>query len=204
MRQGESVKERVGEDRELVEALLREDPNAADLLVDRHGARIYRVVRRFLDDQRDAEEITQDVLLTIIRDIRTFKGAAAFSSWVYRIAANAAYGKLRARRARPEVSIEPFLPVFDGEGRHAQPVSDWSRELDDPVVAGETRTTIEASIGQLPEEYRAVILLHDVEGLPNEEAAAILGVSVTAVKSRLHRARLVLRKKLGHVFSPTR
>lgn len=198
------MKQEVGEDRELVQALWREDPNAADLLVDRHGARIYRVASRFLDDPRDAEEITQDVLLTIIREIRTFKGEAAFSSWVYRIAANAAYAKLRARRTHQEVPLEPFLPVFDSEGRHAQPISDWSRELDDPAVAAETKAAIERSLSQLQEEYRVVILLRDVEGLPNEQVAEILGLTLAAVKSRVHRARLFLRKKLGPVCSPNR
>ena len=198
------MRERASEDQDLVQGLLREEPGAADLLVDRHGARIYRVARRFLDDQRDAEEITQDIVVTIIRQIRTFKGEAAFSSWIYRIAANAAYCRLRSRRARPEVSLEPFLPVFDADGRHAQPVSDWSREPDDPAVAGELTSAIERSLGELPAEYRAVIVLHDVEGLPNEEVAGILGLTVAAVKSRVHRARLFLRTKLGPVFSPSR
>jgi RNA polymerase sigma-70 factor (ECF subfamily) len=192
------------QDHELVQALLRRDPKAADQLVDRHGARIHRVARRFLADPRDAEEVTQDVLLTIIREIQTFKGEAAFSSWAYRITANAAYGKLRARRTRPEVSLEPFLPVFDGEGRYAQPVSDWSRDLDDPAVAGEAKAAIEQSLSRLSPEYRTVIVLHDVEGLPNEEVAAILGLTVGAVKSRLHRARLFLRKRLSAIFSPGR
>ncbi len=198
------MRERAGEDHDLLEALLREEPDAAGLLVDRHGARIYRVARRFLDDPRDAEEVTQDVLVTAMREIRTFKGEAALSSWIYRIAANAAYGKWRRRRARSEVSLEPFLPVFDADGRHAQPVSDWSREPDDAAMAGELKAAIERSLAELPAEYRAVILLHDVEGLPNEEVAGVLGLTVAAVKSRVHRARLFLRKKLGPVFSPRR
>jgi RNA polymerase sigma-70 factor (ECF subfamily) len=197
-------KEGAFEDQKLVEALQRGEPSAAEALVDRYGGWIHRVARRLLNDPRDAEEVTQDVLLTVVRKIRTFKGEAAFSSWLYRIAANAAYQRLRAKRARPEVSLEPFLPVFDDEGRYIEPVVDWSSKLNDPAVAGETRAAIERSLSRLPEEYRVVILLHDVEELPNEEVAATLGLTVAAVKSRIHRARLFLRQELAHLFSPGR
>ena len=172
--------------------------------MDRYGGWIHRVARRLLNDPRDAEEVTQDVLLTVVRKIQTFKGEAAFSSWLYRIAANAAYQRLRAKRSRQEVSLEPFLPVFDDEGRYIEPVVDWSSKLNDPAVAGETRAAIERSLSRLPEEYRVVILLHDVEELPNEEVAATLGLTVAAVKSRVHRARLFLRQELAHLFSPGR
>ncbi len=196
--------ERTQGDERLVEALRRGEEGAVETLVDRYAGWIHRVARRLLNDPRDAEEVVQDVLLTVVRKIHTFKAEAAFSSWLYRIAANAAYQRLRAKRARPEVSLEPFLPVFDDEGRHAQRVVDWSHQLDDPAVAGEVRAAIERSLSRLPEEYRVVILLHDVEGLPNEEVAAALGLSVAAVKSRVHRARLFLRQELAHLFPPGR
>ena len=197
-------KEGAFEDQKLVEALQRGEPGAVEALLDRFGSWIYRVARRLLNDPRDVEEVTQDVVLTVVRKIQTFRGEAAFSSWLYRIAANAAYERLRAKRSRQEVSLEPFLPVFDDEGRYAQPVADWSRQLDDPAVAGETRAAIEQSLSRLPEEYRVVIQLHDVEELPNEEVAATLGLTVAAVKSRVHRARLFLRQELAHLFSPGR
>lgn len=197
-------KEGTFEDQKLVEALHRGEPGAAEALLDRYGGWIYRVARRLLNDPRDVEEVTQDVLLTVVRKIQTFKGEAAFSSWLYRIAANAAYQRLRAKRARPEVSLEPFLPVFDDEGRYIERVVDWSSKLNDPAVAGETRAAIERSLSRLPEEYRVVIQLHDVEELPNEEVAATLGLTVAAVKSRVHRARLFLRQELAHLFSPGR
>ena len=191
-------------DEQLVEALRRGEEGAVEALVDRYAGWIHGVTRRLLNDPRDAEEVTQDVLLTVVRKIQTFKGEAAFSSWLYRIAANAAYQRLRAKRVRQEVSLEPFLSVFDDEGRYVQPVVDWSRQLDDPAVAGEVRAAIERSLTRLPEEHRVIVLLHDVEGLSNEDVAAALGLSVPAVKSRLHRARLFLRQELAHLFSTGR
>jgi len=191
-------------DRQLVAALQRGDDGAVEALVDRYAGWVQAVARRLLNDPRDAEEVTQDVLLTAVRKIQTFKGEAAFSSWLYRIAANAAYHRLKVRHRRQEVSLEPFLPVFDDEGRYAQPVVDWSDQLDDPALAGEVRAAIERSLSRLPEEYRVVIMLHDMEGLPNEEVAAVLGLTVAVVKSRVHRARLFLRQELAHLFSPGR
>jgi RNA polymerase sigma-70 factor, ECF subfamily len=191
-------------DEGLVDGLRRDEPSAVDALVDRYGAWIHRVAARFLNDPRDAEEVTQDVLLTVVQKIGTFKGEAAFSSWVYRIAANAAYHRLRAKRARPEVAIDSLLPVFDEEGQHARPVVDWSTELTDPAAAREAREALERAIHTLPEEYRVVLVLRDVEELTNEEVAAVLGLSVAAVKSRLHRARLAVRQQVTSLFAPPR
>lgn len=192
------------DDRELVEALQRGEQGAVETLVDRYGGWIYRVARRLLGDPRDAEEVTQDVLLIVVQKVQTFRGEAAFSSWLYRIAANAAYQRLRSRRARAEVPLEPFLPVFDDDGRLAEPVADWSAQLEDPAVAAEARAALERAIAHLPDDYRVVILLRDVEELPNEEVADVLGLSVAAVKSSLHRARLVLRRELAGLWSPAR
>ena len=189
-------------DDELVEALRGGDERAVEVLVDRYGGWIHRVARRFLSDARDAEEIVQDVLLIVVQKIQTFKGESAFSSWLYRVTVNAAYGRLRARRSRPEVSLEPLLPAFDEAGRHARPIADWSAQLGDPAVAREARAAIETSLNRLPEEYRIVIVLRDVEGLSNEEVAATLGLSIPAVKSRLHRGRLVLRHALARLLAP--
>lgn len=188
-------------DEELVAGLLRGEARAVEVLVDRYGGWIHRLASRLLADTRDAEEVTQDVLMTVVQKIGTFKREAAFSSWLYRIAVNATYERLRSRRSRPEVSIEPLLPVFDQEGRHVAPVLDWSKQVEDPAVADELRSALERGISQLTEEYRIVLLLRDVEGLTNEEVADALGLTVAAVKSRLHRARLALRPQLAQLFS---
>lgn len=191
------------DDQGLVDALRAGDANAVEVLVQRYGAWIYRVAARVLGDRRDAEEVTQNVLMTVVDKIGTFKGESKLSSWLYRIAANAAYDHARARRARvDDVSLDAVLPVFDEMGRHVEPVADWSRELEDPAVAGEVRAALEQAIGNLPEDYRVVLVLRDVEELTAEEVADALGLSVAAVKSRLHRARLSLRKALTELLSP--
>ncbi len=195
---------RCGDDRSLIDGLQRGQADAVEALVECYGGLIHRVASRMLRDPRDAEEIAQDVLLTVVQKIGTFRGEAAFSSWLYRITANAAYGRLRGRRERAEVSLEPLFPVFDDEGRHVQPVADWSSRLDDPAVQAETRAALSRAIARLPEDSRVVVLLRDVEGLSSEEVAEALGLSVAAVKSRLHRARLFLRRQLAHLFTVKR
>lgn len=190
------------DDRELVESLRRAEPGAVEALVDRYAGWIYRVAARVLGDRRDAEEVTQDVLMTVVRKIGTFKGESKLSSWLYRIAANAAYERARGRGRRTEVSLEAVLPVFDAEGRHVHPVVDWSREWEDPAVAGEMREVLERAISELPEDYRVVLVLRDVEGVSNEEVARALGLTVAAVNSRLHRARLFVRQQVGSVVAP--
>ncbi len=190
------------DDRGLVEGLRRRETSAVEALVDRYAGWIYRVATRVLGDRRDAEEVTQDVLMTVVGKIGTLKGEAAFSSWLYRIAANAAYERARGRRRRAEVSLEAVLPIFDDQGRHVQPVVDWSRELENPAVADEMRAVLERAIGELAEDYRIVLVLRDVEGMTNEEVARALGLTAAAVKSRLHRARLFVRHEVGCVVAP--
>ncbi len=188
-------------DQWLIDGLERGEAGAIEAFVDRYGGWIHRVAARLLGDPRDAEEVTQDVLMTVVQKIGTFKREAALSSWIYRITANAAYGRLRSRRARAEVPVDPLLAAFDEEGRHVQPMGDWSSQLEDPAVAGQARSALERGVGRLAEEYRVVLVLRDVEGLRNEEVADALGLTVAAVKSRLHRARLFLRRDLGQLFS---
>lgn len=157
------------EDQRLIEGLRRGEAHAIESLVARYGAWIHRVASRLLGDPRDADEVAQDVLLAAIRRIATFKGQAALSTWLYRIATNAAYGRLRSRRSRAEVSLEPLLVLFDAERWHAEPVSDWSSPPGDPGVVADTRSALEEAIQELPPDHRRVLLLRDVEELGTEE-----------------------------------
>lgn len=189
---------RVDVDAELVEALRRDDPDAAEQLVERFGDRVYRLAMRITGLKEDAEEAAQDALWTAARKIGSFKGESAFGSWLYRITANAAYQKLRARRAKAkEIALDDVLPALDDDGRHFEPMADWSSRVDEQALTGELREVLQRAIDGLPPDYRTALVMHDIEGLSNPDIAETLGISLPAVKSRVHRSRLFLRQRLG-------
>ena len=189
---------RVDVDAELVEALRREEPDAAERLVERYGDRVYRLAMRITGLNEDAEEAAQDALWTAARKIHMFKGESAFGSWIYRITANAAYQKLRTRRQKSaEIALDDVLPALDGDGRHFEPMDDWSNRVDEQALQGELRGVLQRAIDGLPADYRTALVLHDVEGLSNPDIAEALGISLPAVKSRVHRSRLFVRKQLA-------
>jgi RNA polymerase sigma-70 factor, ECF subfamily len=186
----------------LVERLRRAEPGAAEALVAAYGDRVYRLAIRITGNEQDAEEVVQDALWTATRKIDTFKGESAFGSWLYRIAANTAYQKLRQRQGqRHEVSWEVMAPTFDDHGRHAGPAGDWSSKMEEPAVQTELRAVLTAAVHDLPSDYRTAFVLHDVEGLSNPEIATMLHISLPAVKSRVHRSRLFLRQRLADYLS---
>ena len=189
---------RVDVDAELVEALRRDDPDAAEQLVERFGDRVYRLAMRITGLKEDAEEAAQDALWTAARKIHSFKGESAFGSWLYRITANAAYQKLRARRAKAkEIALDDVLPALDDDGRHFEPMTDWSSRVDEQALTGELREVLQRAIDGLPADYRTALVMHDIEGLSNPDIAETLGISLPAVKSRVHRSRLFVRKQLA-------
>ena len=189
---------RVDVDADLVEALRRDEPDAAERLVQRYGDRVYRLAMRITGLNEDAEEAAQDALWTAARKIHMFKGESAFGSWVYRITANAAYQKLRTRRQKAaEISMDDVLPSLDGDGRHFEPMDDWSNRVDEQALQGELRRVLQQAIDGLPADYRTALVLHDVEGLSNPDIAEALNISLPAVKSRVHRSRLFVRKHLA-------
>jgi RNA polymerase sigma-70 factor (ECF subfamily) len=185
-------------DAALVERLRQHEEGAAEALVAEYGNRAYRLAMRITNNSSDAEEVVQDALWAASRKIETFRGTAAFGSWVYRITANAAYQKRRARRHdRDETSWEDLAPTFDETGRPVQGASDWSPRLHDPALQSELHAVLRSAIDELPGEHRATFLLHDVEGLSNPEIAETLQIKTATVKSRVHRARLFLRGRLA-------
>jgi len=182
----------------LVERLRQQEAGAAEALVTAYGHRVYRLALHITGNSSDAEEVVQDALWAAARKIDTFRGTAAFGSWVYRITANAAYQKRRRRRIeRNGTSWEELAPSFDEAGQHVQPGLDWSPRLKDPVLQAELQSVLRAAIDELAEEHRATFLLHDVEGLSNLEIAETLQIKLATVKSRVHRARLFLRSRLA-------
>jgi RNA polymerase sigma-70 factor (ECF subfamily) len=186
-------------DRGLVESLHRGDADAAEHLVARYGGYAYRLAIRICGNEQDAEEVVQDAFWAVIRKVDAFRGEAAFSTWLHRIVANAALQKLRARRrGRVDASLDDALPVFDGRGRHVAPMDDWSTRLTNTLTRTELLMTLTSAIEELPADARAVLLLHDMEGWSSSEIADAFSLSVPAVKARVHRARLFLRKRLGN------
>ena len=195
---------RVDVDADLVAALRSEAPDAAERLVERFGDRVYRLAMRITGSREDAEEAAQDALWTAARKIGMFKGESAFGSWIYRITANAAYQKLRTRRQKSaEIAIDDVMPSLEDDGRHFEPIDDWSNRVDEQALQGELRRVLQEAIDGLPDEYRTALVMHDVEGLSNPDIAATLGISLPAVKSRVHRSRLFVRKKLADYLKDT-
>ena len=185
-------------DAALVEQLRRRDAGATETLVSTYGDRVYRLAIRITGTASDAEEVVQDALWVVTRKIDTFRGEAAFGSWVYRITANAVYQKLRGRRSRArELSWESLSPPFGQDGPHLEPAVDWSPRLEDPALQSELHSILSSAIDELPTNYRTALVLRDVEGLSNSEIAETLHVTVGTIKSRVHRARLFLRRRLA-------
>ncbi len=195
---------KVDRDWALVEALHRRDSTAAERLLETYGDRVYRLALRITGNERDAEEVVQDAFWSVVQHIDTFRGESLLGSWIYRITANAAYQKLRrAAHRRDEISLDQVLPILDDGHHHVDPSGDWSAKIDDPAIQSELRDVLASAIDELPANHRAVIVLHDVEGLSMAEVADVLGISLATAKTTAHRARLRLRKRLGLFLSPT-
>ncbi len=207
--QGKGVRPaRTAPDSELGERLREGDTAALEILMERYPSRVYRLAFGITRNAADAEEVVQDVFLTLFQKIHTFEGRAALSTWIYRVTTNTALMKRRRQRTDREVSMETLLPTFRRDGSRAgDPAfvrADWSQTPEAELLSQETRTMLAMAIDALPDPYRAVLVLRDIECLSNEEAAKVVGSSVPAVKSRLHRARLALRERLTSHFGTKR
>jgi RNA polymerase sigma-70 factor (ECF subfamily) len=186
----------------LVERLRRGDDDAYEMLVRTWSGRLLGVARRILGSDEDARDALQDAFVSAFKHIGTFEGGARLSTWLHRIVVNTALMKLRSRRRRPEEPIEPLLPSFAGDGHHAERFAAWTEPVDVALQRAETRAAVRRSIDRLPESYRTVLLLRDIEGLDTQETADMLGITAAAVKIRLHRARQALRTLLDPHLRP--
>lgn len=183
---------------ELTRRVQQGNIEAFEQLFVRFSPRIYRQAMHLLGNGAEAEEIMQEVFLTLYEKAASFRGDAAISTWLYRLTANAAITRLRRRTRNREVLFEDYLPQF-GEGGHHQerPVVDWSHDLEQSFVREEAIRLLQQAIDELRPLDKAVVVLSDLEELPQREIGEILGLSVSAVKTRLHRARLFLRGQLS-------
>jgi RNA polymerase sigma-70 factor (ECF subfamily) len=188
-------------DIDLVRRIKAGDDRAFEEMVNRYHARVYSLVYGVLRNAQDAEEATQDAFLTLYRKIGTFDESRKFFSWFYRVALNAAYSRARRRPSLPTVAIEDRLPKFLSDGHFPADVPDWSVAIEDEVAARELAEKAGEFIAELPPAYRDVIWMNDVEQMTPAEIAETLEISIPAFKSRLHRARLHVRQRLGDVSS---
>jgi len=180
----------------LVAGLRAGDERAYERLVAVHGGRMLAVARRILRDEEAARDALQEAFLLAFRGLPRFAGQSRLGTWLHRIVVNAALMKLRRGRARPEEPIEPLLPVFLADGHATHPFVPWAEGAEQLLARAEMRALVRAAIERLPESYRTVLLLRDIEELAAAEVAELLGITPNAVKIRLHRARQALRQLL--------
>ena len=190
-------------DEELVKIFAEtRDEAAFDEIVSRYSDKIYGFALRITRNTSDAEEVLQEVFLTLTKKLDTFRGESKFSSWLYRVTANASYMYLRSQKKHESnISLENYYP-YDEKGTLMGRImdKDWSSRPDITIFSKEALKIIDDSINEMPESYRAVFHLRDIEGLSNEEVANILEITIPTAKSRLHRGRLFLRDKLSDYF----
>ena len=177
------------------------DELAFEALVRTHGGRLLAVARRFVRDDADAQDIVQSAYLSAFRALPQFAGGCQLSTWLHRIVVNTALMRIRTRRRKPEESIDDLLPSFQDDGHHVEQFSDWTMPADALLERRETRETVRACIDRLPDNYRAVLVLRDIEELSTQEVAGMLGMTPTAVKVRLHRARQALSTLLRATYA---
>jgi len=177
-----------------------EIPKSAEDVFHTYGSRVYNIARRMLNNDPDAEDVTQDVLLQVVRKLPSFRGESAFPTWLHRVTVNAALGHRRKKATSGEHLTHESLDTILAREPRTGPVRRWSVSPETAALDRETQKLIEEAIGALPEAYRDVLVLSDEEGIANAEIGEMLGLSLPAVKSRLHRARLMLREALAPHF----
>jgi RNA polymerase sigma-70 factor (ECF subfamily) len=186
-----SSEQAVGEG--LVARLKAGHEEAFETAVRQYGGQMLATARRLLGNEHDAQDAVQQAFISAFKSIESFNGNAKLSTWLHRIAVNAALMQMRSRRRRPEVPIEDLLPQFDDQGRWADQSEGLGWADEHPMDRRQTRQMVRGCIDKLPEMYRSVLLLRDIEELDTVEVAAMLGITSNATKVRLHRARQALK-----------
>ncbi len=180
---------------------LRAGSDAAyEALVRATSSRLLAVARRIVGSEEDARDVVQEAFISAFKALDRFEGNAKLSTWLHRIVVNKALMRLRTRKRKPEEPIEPMLPSFKEDGHQVQLGADWQEGADVALERAETRAFVREQIDRLPETYRTVLLLRDIEEMNTPETADMLGITENAVKIRLHRARQALRALLDERF----
>jgi RNA polymerase sigma-70 factor (ECF subfamily) len=157
------------------------------------------VARRFLRTEEDSADAVQEAFLSAFRSLDGFEGNSALGTWLHRIVVNVCLRRLRVRSRSREVRLDDLLPTFDENGHHTRPVRPWEDQALARLIQAETRAHVRSCIDRLPNSYREILLLRDIEELDTEQTAQELGINPGAVKTRLHRARQALRTLLEPV-----
>ena len=182
------------DDRELIACLRTGDNSCYETLVRRFGPGVLSTARRYLRSDADAADCFQDTFLAVYQNINKFEQRSSIGTWVRGIAINQCLMRIRAKGRRREESIEHMLPVFDENGDRMPSVpSHKTSTVVESIDASQTKNIVREKINKLPDTYRVMLLLRDIDGYSTKEAAVIQGISVTAAKTRLHRARSALR-----------
>lgn len=193
----------MADEHDLIDASRAGDSGALEELVRSHQARVYSFAMRMCRNVEDAKDILQETFLGMLRSIKEFRGESKFTTWLYRIASNACLKKRRRGVFEPEpdqeLSLDELMPRAGPDGRKPE-IADWSQDAEGALLRGELSEQMEAALDRLPREYKIVLVLRDVEGFSAEETAEMLKLSVPAVKSRLHRARVFVRRELAGYF----
>jgi RNA polymerase sigma-70 factor (ECF subfamily) len=184
-------------DRALIEALRAREPGAYEQLLRTHGGRLLAVARRLLGNEEDARDAVQEAFLNAFKNIDRFEGGSLLSTWLHRIVVNVSLMKLRRRKRKPEESLDHLLPSFNDKGHFVERFASVDEPVDERLARLEDQAAVREAINQLPEHYRTVLLLRDIEGMGTAEVAEQLGITANAAKLRLHRARQALRTLLA-------
>lgn len=186
----------------LVARLQAGDPVAYRRLVEENSANVYNLAFKLLGNEQEAEDVLQETFLSAFEAIGRFEGRSRLSTWLYRIAHNASLMRLRKRKRMTAFSLDEPPPGDELGALSVSPLLvDWSTIPDDQLLTAEARTEMDRAVADLPETLRSTFVLRDIQGLSGAETAEVLGISVAAVKTRLHRARLRLRDRLSGYFA---
>jgi RNA polymerase sigma-70 factor, ECF subfamily len=189
-------------DEELVRMYVEgRDEDAFNEIANRYGEKVFRLALRITHSAHIADEVLQEVFLTLVEKLGSFREESMFSTWLYRVATNASLIQIRNKKKDGKnISIDDYVPYNEKGMLSEISLKDWSYSPDEVFAGREGMEIIDRAISELPEKYRIVFHLRDIEGLSNEEVGDILGLSISAVKSRIHRARLYLRDSLSDYF----
>jgi RNA polymerase sigma-70 factor, ECF subfamily len=182
-------------DEELLEQARTGDRGALERLLERHQRRVFRFGMKMCGEEEDAKDVLQETLIAAARGIRDFRGASSVSTWLYTIARSFCIKRHRTSKFAPDQ-----IESIEERAREVKGMADASRGPEDAAVGNQVRAALQSAIGSLEPMYREVLVLRDVEGLSAPEVAEVLGLSVEAVKSRLHRARVAVRERIAPVL----